>query len=161
MGCRKKMISFLFLLSICWCGYSQQMVQTPKDLYLICQRDDQFIGKPLKCLFQQIKPTITLVLSREGWVPEVAPLFTFFFTSMEVYKKYRGQDKFPLRLTVYLKDPYKWEGEKRKGYKDRDHYLDWTKQDEETYGNCIITAIRVAGEYNECDYDSNNVVQSQ
>lgn len=133
------------------------MVQTPKDIYLICQKDDQFVGKPLKFLFREIKPSIKLVLPREGWVPEVAPLFTFFFTSMYVYRKYRQQDKFPIRLTVYLKDPLKWEWEKRKGYKDRNHYLDWTKDDEEKYGNCIITAIGVAGEYNECDDDDNIV----
>jgi hypothetical protein len=135
------------------------MVQTPEDIYLICQKDDQFIGKPLKFLFREIKPAITLVLPREGWVPEVAPLFTFFFTSMDVYKKYRQQDKFPLRLTVYLRDPFKWQWEKRKGYKDRNHYLDWTKEDEEKYGDFIITAIRVAGEYSECDYESDTVAQ--
>ncbi len=71
---------------------------------------------------------------------------------MDVYKKYRREDKFPLRLTVYFKEPFKWEEEKRKGYKDKEHYLDWTKEDEEKYSNLIITAIRVAGEYDDCDY---------
>lgn len=151
----QRAIFLFFLLVIGVCSYSQQMVRTPKDINIICQHDDKFIGKPLKFLFQEIKPAITLVLPREGWVPEVAPRFTFFFTSMDVYKKYRQQDKFPLRLTVYLRDPFKWEGEKRKGFKDRDHYLDWTKEDEKTYGDFIITAIAVTGEYNECDYESN------
>ena len=149
----------VFLLMVSLCSYSQQMVQKPKDLYNICVRDDLFVGKPLKVLFQQIKPTRTLVLPREGWVPEVAPRFTFFFTSMAVYKKYRRQDSFPLRFTVYLRDPFEWEWEKRKGFKDQDHHLDWTKEDEEAYGDCIITAISVAGDYDECDYESNNVIQ--
>jgi len=161
MGCCKQIIFFLFLLSISWCGYSQQMVQTPKDINLICQKDDQFVSRPLKLLLQEIKPAILLVLPREGWVPEVAPMFTFFFTSMDVFNQYRRQNKFPLRLTVYLRDPYKLELEKRKGYRDKNHYLDWTKQDEETYGNCIILAIRVAGDYNECDYEPNMLVQQR
>ena len=147
----------VFLLVIGLSTYSQQMVQKPKDIYIICQKDNQFIGKPLKFLFNEIKPAITLVLPQEGWFPEVAPMFTFFFTSMDVYKKYRREDKFPLGLTVYLKDPFSWEWEKRKGFKDRDHYLDWTKNDEEKYGNCIVTAIRVTGEYSQCDYESNIV----
>lgn len=56
---------------------------------------------------------------------------------------------FPLRLTVYLGDPFKWEWGKRKGYEDRSHDLDWKKGDEEKYGDLIITAITVAGEYNK------------
>lgn len=161
MSCGKKIICFLFLTIIYLVGYSQQMVQTPKDIDIICQKDDLFVGKPLKFLFKELKPSITLVLPREGWIPEVAPLFTFFFTGINVYRKYRQQDKFPLRLTVYLKDPFQWEGDKRKGYKDRDHYLDWTKGDEEKYGDCIIMGIRVAGEYHACDYESNLFLQSR
>lgn len=149
----------LLLLFVSFCSYSQQMVQTPKDLFLICQHDMQFIGKPLKELFKEIKPQIKLVQAREGWVPEVAPLFSFFFTSIDVYKNYRQQEKVPLHLIVYIKEPFKWEYEKRKGFKDKDHYLDWTKEDEEKYGNCIIMAIRVAGEYNVCDYESNIALQ--
>jgi hypothetical protein len=152
MNYHQRTIFPVFLLVVGLCSYSQQMVQTPKDIDIICQHDDKFVGKPLKYLFQEIKPAITLVLAQEGWVPEVAPRFTFFFIPMNVYKKYRQQDKFPLRLIVYLRAPFQWEVEKRKGFEDRDHYLDWTKKDEETYGNCIITAIRLAGEYNECDY---------
>jgi len=129
------------------------MVQTPKDIILLCQKDEQFIGKPLKSLLEEIKPTIRLVLAREGWIPEVAPLFTFFFTSKQVYDRYRLNGTFPLRLTVYLKEPFKWELEKRKGYKDKEHYLDWTKDDEEKYGGLTISAIRVAGDYDPCDYE--------
>jgi hypothetical protein len=36
--------------------------------------------------------------------------------------------------------------------KTRDHFLDWTSEDQEKYGNLTITAIRVAGEDDACDY---------
>src|SRR5215212_1362605 len=98
----------VFLLVISFCSYSQQIVQTPKDILIVCQKDQQFIGKPLSTLFKEIKPPIRLVLAEGGW-SEVAPRFTFFFTSMQVYQKYRREDKFPLRLTVYIRDPFKWE----------------------------------------------------
>jgi hypothetical protein len=147
-----KSVVLAFFMAACTSGRSQQMVQTPGHLLILCQKDAQFIGRPLKDLFKEIKPPIRLVLAEGGWA-EVAPRFTFFFTSIQVYKNYRRQDQFPLRLTVYLKDPFKWEWEKRRGFKNQDHYLDWMKEDEETYGNLIITAIRVTGAYNACDYE--------
>lgn len=143
---------FLLLLGACFNSQAQQIVQTPGDIFILCAKDSQFIGKPLKYLFNEIKPPIRLVLAREGWAEE-APMFTFFFTTMEVYNRYRIANKFPLRLRVYLEKPFKWEYQKRKGYKDKDHYLDWTKDDEEKYGELIVIAIRVAGEYSECDYE--------
>ena len=81
-------------------------------------------------------------------------VYLFFHFDGYIYTKYRQEDRFPLRLTVYLRDPFKWDGEKRKGYKDRDRYLDWTKEDEEKYGDLIVTTIKVAGEYNENDYEN-------
>ena len=156
MRCKKAPIVLLLLLVVGVGSYSQPMVQTPKDIHMLCQKDNLFVGKPLEFLLKEIKPVIRLVLAREGWVPEVAPLFTFFFTSMDVYKKYRQKDSFPLRLTVYLREPFKWEWEKRKGHQNRDHYLDWTKEDAVRYGHLIVSAIRVAGEYNACDYNADH-----
>src|SRR5438309_10280765 len=84
---------------------AQQLVQTPKDLYLLCVRDQEFIGKPLRELFRQIKPPIRLVLARGG-SGEEAPRFAFFFTSIQVFDQYSRQGSFPLELIVWVKEPF-------------------------------------------------------
>jgi hypothetical protein len=54
------------------------MVQSPEDMYIICQKDEGFFGKLVKVIFSQIKPIIILVLPQKGGVSEMEPLFTFF-----------------------------------------------------------------------------------
>jgi hypothetical protein len=141
---------FSFFVVFTICCPAQQMVQLPKDILTVCQKDDQFIGKPLKVLFNEIKPRIILVLFEEGG-DERTSHFTFFFTTKEVFNKYRQQNQFPLRITIVFKEPFKWTWEGRN--RSKDHYLDWTKEDEEKYGHLTITSIWVGGEYNECDYE--------
>lgn len=129
---------------------AQQLVQTPKDLGLLCRDEEHFIGKPLKILFSELKPEITLVLAEEGGL-ERAPMLIFFFVTKSIYTNYRKQDKFPIRLRVYLKEPFTWwEGRKR----GRENFMVWKKEDETKYEGLTVRAINVAGEYNECDYDS-------
>jgi len=150
MKCIYKLVAYVLLVSISLGCFAQQMVQTPADLLTVCQKDEQFIGKPLKTLFNQIKPPIILTLADGGSV-EQAPHFTFFFTSVQVYEKYRQQDKFPLRIRVYVKEIFKWKWVERN--RSIGHYLDWLKEDEEKYCNLTVTAIRVVGDYDPCDYE--------
>jgi len=89
-----------------------------------------------------------MVYAEGGWA-EQAPQFAFYFMSKKGFDNYRRQGKLPLRMRVYIKDFFQWTFEDR--MKTRDYYTDWTKEDEERYGNLIITAIRVAGEYELCD----------
>jgi hypothetical protein len=144
----KKSIPFFFLIVIRFPSYGQQMVQTPMDAFLVCQRDDEFIGKPLTTLLKEIKPPIKMVYAREGST-EQAPMFSFFFTSRQGFDKQRRKGKLPLRITVYLKEAFKW----KEWVKD--HYWDWLKEDEGKYGNLTIAAIRVAGVYEHCDNELN------
>lgn len=76
----------LLLETLCLYGHAQQLVQSPKDLPLLCARDNQFIGKPLIVLLNEIKPPIRMVYADEGGDGR-APRFSFFFTSMKVYEK--------------------------------------------------------------------------
>ena len=122
-----------------------------QEIFLLyVKKMNSLLVKSLKFLFKEIKPPIKLVLA-EGGSAERAPHFTFFFTSMSLYEKYRQQDKFPLRITVFQKETFEWNWERRSH--TRQHYLDWTKEDEEKYSNLTISAIRVTGEYNSCDYE--------
>ena len=117
---------------------------------VVPQKEDEFTGKPLKDLFKEIKPSIRLVLPEGGG--DCRPtFFIFYFTTKQVYDGYRRQGKFPLSLKVYLKGKFEWSYEGRN--RTRDHYMDWTSADEEKYGNLIIAAIRISGEYNPCDYN--------
>ena len=137
----------LFIVSSL-CSRAQQMVQTPKDVIIICQKDNEFIGKPLKNLFKEIKPPIKMVFAEGGWA-EQAPQFYFFFISKQGFDNYRQQGKLPLRLQVYVKEFFQWTYIGRT--KNQERYLGWTTADEEKYGALTITAIRVAGEYEPCD----------
>jgi hypothetical protein len=120
----------------------------PKDLLLICAKDEQFIGQPLSVLFKEFKSSIKLVFPEGGHQERLAH-FTFFFSSKKVFDKYQRQDKFPIHITVFLKETFKWTWEGRD--RSLEHYLDWLKEDEEKYSNLTIVGIRVSGEYDPCD----------
>src|SRR4051812_22970968 len=107
-----KHLLFSLFITISFCCAAQQIVQTPKDIFVVCQRENEFIGKPLKDLFKEIKPQIKLVLASGGWAEE-APRFAFIFTSIDVYKKYRQEDKFPISLIVIPKETFDWDWEER------------------------------------------------
>lgn len=57
--------------------HAQQMVQTPKDILIVCQKEKEFISKPLKSLLKELKPPIKMVFAEGGWA-EKAPQFVFF-----------------------------------------------------------------------------------
>jgi len=141
-----------FFVVFSFCSRAQQMVQTPKDIIIVCQKDNEFVGKPLKALLKEIKPPIRMVFAEGGWA-EQAPQFAFFFIYKQRFDNYRRQGKLPLRLQVYVKEFFQWTYEGRN--RTREHYLDWTKEDEEKYGTLTITAIRIAGEYEPCDDEPN------
>lgn len=145
-----KIALFFWLATTQIDSFCQQLVQNPKDLLLVCAGDKQFIGKPLKVLFDEFKPSIQLVFPEGGHQERLAH-FTFFFSTKKVFDKYRRQDKFPIHITVFLKETFmwKWEGRDRSS----EHYLDWLKADEEKYSNLTIVGIRVSGEYNPCEDD--------
>ncbi len=122
------------------------MMQTPKDIFTICQNDNDFIGKPLKVLLDEIKPAIKMVFAEGGW-QERAPRISFFFMTRNEYQDCINKNKSPLRLTVYLGNVFEWSFEKR----TKAHFWEWTKQDEEKNGNNIITLIRVSGDCDTCE----------
>lgn len=124
------------------------MVQTTNDLFLICQNDGEFSGKPLKNLLDQIEPPIGMAFAEGGWIERV-PRFDLFFMSKQQYDSCRNKGQIPLRLTVYTKEFFKWD------YSDRKSYTaspwEWTKDDIVRYGNLTVTFIRVSGICQPCE----------
>ena len=137
-------VFFLSLIAPFFC-HAQQMVQKPKDIFIVCQKENLFIGKPLKVLLKELKPPIKIVFAEGGW-SEQAPQFHFFFMSKQEFDNCRRQAKLPLRLNVYVKEFFQWYE-----IRSKDQYVVWEKADEEKYGDLIITAIRVAGECDPCE----------
>ena len=117
------------------------MVQETSDAKKLEINKVQFIGKPLKDLLEEIKPKIETALGSPG-SNEQAGFFNFYFAPKAEYDKYRAENKFPLTIKVYIKESFDWN---RKG-KTKEDWLNWTKEDEEKYGNLAISDIKV---YNE------------
>jgi len=147
----KKFILIVLTLSS-FCSYGQQLMQSTKDISVICQNDDKFVGKPLSVLLNEIKPTIKMVFVEGGW-REKAPRISFFFMTREEYQKCVNHKISPTRLTVFLKDTFTWTMEER----TREHYWEWTSHDKEKLGSNIVTLLRVSG---DCDSCETNVLSS-
>ena len=139
------LIVFFLITAMIFC-HAQQMVQTPKDIFNLCQKDKEFIGKPLRVLLKEIKPPIKMVFAEGGWA-EQAPKFFFFFMSKQDYDSCGRQGNLPLRLVVYVSEFFQWSYVSR----GKEKSLVWTNEDEEKYGNLLITAIRVSGDCNPCE----------
>jgi hypothetical protein len=121
--------------------HAQKMVQKTNDAKKLEINKNQFIGKPLKDLLKEIKPKIETALGSPG-TNERPGFFNLYFASKSEYDNDRAQDKFPLTIKVYIKESFEWD---RKD-KTKDTWLNWTKEDEEKYGDLIIADIKV---YNE------------
>jgi hypothetical protein len=71
---------------------------------------------------------------------------------MDVYNKNTGSSiSSPPSIYGLFKKPFKWEWESAKVTKTGTT-TSMNKEDEKKYSSCTITATRVAGEYNKCDY---------
>jgi hypothetical protein len=134
---------FLFVLFATNRSYAQKMVQTPRDLFLLCQNDGEFLGKTLKDLLDQIEPAVGMLFAEGGW-SEVAPMFSFYLMTRQQFDSCRKLDNTPLRITIYTKEFFQWEFKSRQ----REGVLpwEWTKEDAERYGNLTVSFIRVSGE---------------
>ena len=133
-----KIFTIVFLLAITTSCHSQKIVQKTSDAKKLESNKSQFIGRPLKDLLKEIKPKIETALGSPG-TSEQAGFFNFYFTPKAEYDKYRAENKFPLTIKVYIKESFDWNRKE----KTKDDWLNWTKEDEEKYGNLTIVDIKV------------------
>lgn len=118
---------------------AQKMVQAPADVIKLKTYSDQFIGKPLKYLFKEIKPPLQLAYGN----PEDASKFklasiSFCFIGLANFKQMIETGKEPLTIIVTLE---------RADNKQYPKLVSgpWTDEKTKTYGDMIIRRIGVLG----------------
>jgi hypothetical protein len=121
---------------------AQPIMRTVADAQKIKANENLFIEKPLKLLLKEIGPKIKLVSANPSNNTQVRlGYLTFRFVDMKSYDSSRATNKYPVQITVFVKEPFKWDIktrlEKGKG--------GWTKDDEETYGDLTVVGLRVFG----------------
>ena len=141
----------IVLLVICfafpYCRSSRPIVKTPFDLQVICTQDHKFIGKPLKYLVGAIKPKIEFVMAQGGGSEQSARM-SFFFIPRERYERLRSRNV--IRITMFFRKKFEWPFEER--MKRAAGPFVWDENDLKRYGNMIVGAIRIYGEYRPEDY---------
>ena len=127
--------TFAILLFLINYGCNAQMVQTPADANKLKVNQQQFINKPLKEVLKEIKPQIKTAFGNNE---EGHSFFSFFFLSPEE-SKHKVVGRKHVNIYVYVKTPIDWNFDNRpKGTE-----YNCTKEDDEKYGNLIVTRIRV------------------
>lgn len=120
-----------------------QLVQTVADAKKLEIGKDKFIGKPLKDLLKEIKPPIKRAVLQPGGMEGVNNYVIFNFISDSDYNKYKSETgKIPVTIRINVKEyNFKWDPSN----KPKNERFNWTKEDEEKYGNLTVTWIRVSG----------------
>lgn len=128
---------FLFLSSGC---QTQYIMRTLSDAQKIKTNEKKFVGKPLINLLKEIKPKIEMVTANPSPNNRVRlGYFIFRFEDRNTYDSIRTQGKYPLGITVFVKEPFRWDiHERPKGDEFR-----WTKDDIKRLGNLTIVGITV------------------
>lgn len=116
---------------------AQQIVQTPKDIYKLKEKEQQFLNEPLKNLLKEIKPEIKMAY---GSLDNPC-YFSFRFISAEEIKRVSANSDI-LGLYVYVKEVVdEWGLSKR----PKEIEFIWRKEDLKKYANFTIIRIKVRG----------------
>lgn len=133
--------TLIFLVFGSFSCKSQQIMRTLNDAQKLQSNKRFFIGKPLYTLLKEIAPEIKTALVRESSAENLGA-FIFRFVDRENQKKYNKDRKFPLGITVFVKEKLECNpADKPMGEREK-----WTKKDEKKYGNLTVMDIRVYGE---------------
>ena len=68
--------------------------------------------------------------------------FIFRFVEARKYDSSRMNEKTPIQITVFVKEPFEWD----KRNTSIEKKFSWTKEDIKKYGNLTVVGIRVSGE---------------
>jgi hypothetical protein len=126
----------ILLITITTSCKAQQMVQVPNDAHKLKVNEQQFIGKPLKYLLNEIKPEIKNAFATKNF-PDY---FSFRFIDSDEIKR-RPIENNSLGLYIYVKEPIDWNFNNR----PKGSEYSWTKDDVNKYGNLTVIRIKVIG----------------
>jgi len=123
--------------------HAQQLMKTVNDAQKIKASEQLFTNKPLKTLLKEINPEIKMVSANPSEnINSKLGYFIFRFVDAKKYDSSRQKGKYPQQITVFVKEPFEWDYNKRQKGKE----LIWTKEDLEKYGDLTVIGIRVFGE---------------
>lgn len=138
-----KIFAIALLIAITVSGYSQQMMRTLNDAQKLKANEKSFIGKPLKTLLKEIGPEIKMVSANPSTSNQTQLGYLIFrFVDAKKYDSCRAKKKYPLQITVFVKEPFEWDYKSR----PREKIFSWTKEDMEKLGSLTVLGIRVFGE---------------
>ncbi len=134
-------ISLIFFLIITVISCKAQLVQTTNDVKKLVENKTVFIGKPLKALLKEVKPEIKMAMGMPGG--GTSPnYFRFLFVNYKSYLTYKNENKTPLTIKVFLKEPFSLKSEASSS----DLKYRWTDADIKEYGDLTVVGIDIYGE---------------
>ncbi|MEO6070193.1 MAG: hypothetical protein ABIN57_03775 [Chitinophagaceae bacterium] len=127
------------LLSITSC-YAQKIVQRTSDAKKLEIHKEQFIGKPLRVLLDQISPEIKSALGDpEATSAQRLNHIAFYFVDKKEFYRRDKKGEHPIIINVTLKRP------NGKQYPALSSTETWNDEKTKTYGDMIIMRIHVSG----------------
>ena len=133
------LLLFIFLLTVNY-SCAQKMVQTVADLKNLKSNEDQFIGKPLSVLLNQIEPKIIMF---DGNLPnpsiEVNTFMRFRFVDKKGFDSITSLGKYPPSFRIIFSPNDKKQLAKKHLTTERV----WTRSDAKEYGDLIIGLILI------------------
>ncbi len=132
------------LLAVLSCN-TQRLVVGVSDAKKLETNKDSFIGKPLRKVLSEIKPTIKFVYgnpeNNSGHVTGGTYL-TFYFVTKEEGKNRISKNNIPTHVTIN----FQLEQKNDRKPLPVGGLTEWTKINTKEYGDMIILNIRVSGE---------------
>lgn len=125
--------------------YGQKMVRKVSDAKKLETNQEQFIGKPLKTLLEDIGLTIKFVYGNpeNTWAGATGGTYLkFHFVDRNEYGKMRVKNEAPTAIIVN----FQLEPKNTRKPLPKEGLKEWTAEDTKEYGDMIITKIRVVDE---------------
>lgn len=139
-----KTLSVIIILFSCM-ACSQTTMKSLSDAKFLEINKENFIGKPLSYLLQNVKVEIKSIIPTPNKNHDEVNRISFLFVSKSSYKNSTSKkiSERPIRITVNFNQNGDLLGE-RCTY-DKPGCTEWTKQDEKNLGDLIIYDISVSG----------------
>lgn len=140
---RKLIILSTVFLLIGSISIAQPLMETIHDAAKIKSNEKLFINKPMKLVLMNIGPEIKMVSVRPTNNPNFQlGYFIFRFVDAHKYDSFAQKNKYPIQITVFVKEPFSWDYTKRPAGDP----FQWTKEDVAKFGDLTVVGIRVYGD---------------
>jgi len=135
--------AFFYTAPSSCCG--QKMIQKTGDAKKLELNKEQFIGKPLKILLEQIEPKIKFVYGNpeNTWAGATGGTYLkFHFVDRDEYGRKLKKNEKSIGMVIN----FQLEPNNTRKPLPKNGLKEWTKEDTKEYGDMIITKVRVIDE---------------